>query len=101
VAAEGMILTEYNAAVHLVDSFVPPSDWVHYWTVDFGVVHPFVWQDWVADPDGRLFMVREIYMTGKTVEDHCRTIKRVTNGQPRPQMLVTDHQAQERIIMER
>ena len=107
VSAEGMIYTEFDPAVHIVDRFEIPKDsqgrdlWPHYWTVDFGVVNPFCWQDWVQDPDGNLYLVREIYMTGRTVEDHCRVIKGLTEGQNRPQKIIVDHQAQERMIMEK
>lgn len=101
VAAEGVIYVEFDPAVHIVDRFDVPPDWPRYWAIDFGFAHPFVWQEWAEDHDGRLWLVHEIYMTGRTVEDHCRTIKRVTNGQPRPQKIVVDHQRQEREIFER
>jgi len=105
VAAEGVIFTEFDPAVHLIDPFdIPVSGdnaWTLYWTIDFGFQHPFVWQLWAEDFDGRLFMIKEIYMSGRTVEDHCRTIKRVTNGMNRPRMIITDHQRQEREIFER
>ena len=96
-----MIYTEFDPAIHIIDRFEVPSDWAHYWTVDFGVVNPFCWQDWVEDHDGNLYLNREIYMTGRTVEDHCMVIKRITDGWPRPQKVIVDHQAQERMILER
>jgi hypothetical protein len=78
-----------------------PDSWAWYWTVDFGVIHPFVFQAWAEDNDGKLYLVHEIYMSNRTVEDHCKTIKRITHGLPRPQQIITDHQAQERMILER
>lgn len=99
-AAEGMIYTEFNPAVHLIDPFDVPDSWARYWTVDFGVVHPFVWQNWAVHEDA-MYLTQEVYMTQRTVEDHVRTIKRVTNGQPRPQKVLVDHQAQERLILDR
>jgi Phage terminase large subunit len=101
VTAEGVIYTQFDPSVHIVDPFPVPADWARYWAIDWGFNHPFCWQEWAEDFDGRLFLVREIYMTGRTVEEHCRTIKRLTHGSPRPQKIVVDHQKQERMIFER
>ena len=70
-AADGMVFEEYDPFVHLVDRFKIPDDWTRWWTVDFGYVHPFVLQQWAEDPDGRLFLYREIYRTHRTVDQHC------------------------------
>lgn len=100
VAAEGVIYTAFDPAIHIIDRFEPPLDWPRYWAIDWGMNHPFVWQDWAEDFDGNLYLVREIYMTGRTVPEHCRLIKRVSLGQPRPQKIVVDHQKQERVLFE-
>lgn len=74
-AAEGVIYDQWQDATHLVPRFVPPASWTRIWAVDFGYVHPFVWQEWVIDPDGRMFLYREIFHTRRLVEDHARTIR--------------------------
>ncbi|TDC47650.1 terminase [Actinomadura sp. KC345] len=76
-AAEGVIYDGYDEAVHVVDRFDIPDDWTRWWTVDFGFTNPFVWQCWAQDGDGRLYLYREIYMTGRLVEDHARQILRL------------------------
>jgi len=100
-AAEGVIYTEFDPAIHIVDTFPIPENWARYWAIDWGFNHPFCWQNWAEDRDGNLWLAQEIYMTGRTVEQHCRTIKRFTAGQPRPQLIVVDHAKQERVIFER
>jgi predicted transcriptional regulator len=40
--------------------------------VDFGYTNPFVMQWWAEDPDGRLYLYREIYRTRRLVEDHAK-----------------------------
>ncbi len=99
-AAEGVIFDEFNAAVHVVDRFEVPADWRRIWAVDFGYVHPFVWQDWAVDPDGALVLVREIHRTKRLVEDHARDIKQMTAG-VKPYAVFCDHDAEDRATLER
>lgn len=109
-AAEGVIYEEWDEAVHVIDRFDVPPDWPRFWSIDFGFVHPFVWQDWTRRPDGGLVLVREIYHTGRIVADHCRAIKRLHTADgtehgrwnsPRPQFIVADHDAEDRATFER
>lgn len=83
VAAEGLVYEdEYDPALHLLPNALYPKlrshydippDWTRYWSVDFGHTHPFVLQWWAEDPDGRLFLYREIHMSKRLVEDHAVT----------------------------
>lgn len=105
-AAEGLIFEEFDPAVHVVDRFEVPDDWPRWWSIDYGYIHPFVWQDWRVDPDGRLFLVNEIYRTQTLVEDHARAIlAHVAPGGewagPRPRGILTDHDAEDRRTLER
>lgn len=77
VAAEGLVFENFNPEVNLVPKFVPPREWPRYWSVDFGYRNPFVCQWWAQDPDGRLYLYREIYRSGRLVEDHARHILRL------------------------
>lgn len=76
VAAEGQIYEEWDDAHHLVKPFRIPKEWPRFWVIDFGYKNPFVCQRWAMDPDGRLFMYAEIYMTGRLVEEHARDVLR-------------------------
>lgn len=116
VGAEGAIYEEFDPAVHVIDRFDVPYDWPRYWSVDFGYVHPFVLQIWAQDPDGQLILTREIYRTGRTVDQHCYdlfdaitdpdpaftgTRMRAADGrlwvrEPRPKVVVCDHDAEGR-----
>jgi PBSX family phage terminase large subunit len=110
-SAEGIIYEDFEPAVHVVDRFDPPPSWTRMWGVDFGHTHPFVWQDWAVDPDGRMFLHREQYLTGRLVEDHARDILRhVTEPgpgggrvwtEPRPRSVVCDHDAEGRATLDR
>lgn len=102
VAAEGMIYDEFLPHLHLVDALPEGSDtWARYWAVDFGFSNPFVLQCWAEDPDGRLYLYREIYMTRRTVDQHAAKILSVVTKdgkwiEPKPQSIICDHDAESR-----
>lgn len=123
VAAEGIIYDEFDPAVHLIDQFPIPADWARYWSVDFGYTNPQVIQCWAEDPDGRLYLYREIYRTRRTVDQHAADIlatctrpdpdyvhpagrpRHAHHGriwtEPRPKRIVCDHDAEGRAVLER
>ena len=106
-AAEGIIYEDWSAERNVIDRKSLPMDWPRYWSVDFGYTNPFVWQMWAVDPDGRVYLEREIYRTKRLVEDHAKDILRVVVGEngkwkyPRPQAVICDHDAEDRATLER
>jgi PBSX family phage terminase large subunit len=107
VAAEGIIYEDFDSAKHLVDHFPIPADWPRYWSIDFGFVNPFVCQWWAEAPDGDLYLYREIYRTRRLVEDHAKDILAcVTDSEgnwtePRPRLIICDHDAEGRATLQR
>lgn len=104
-AAEGLVYDTFDPAVHLHKPIAePPLTWRRFWAVDFGYTNPFVWQSWAEDPDGRLYLYREVYMTGRLVEDHAATILRLQRTkrgrEPQPYAIVCDHDAEGRATLE-
>jgi phage terminase large subunit len=69
VQAEGAVYDGYDAAVHLIDPFQIPAEWKRYRAVDFGYTNPFVTHWWAEDPDGRLYLYRELYGTRRLVDE--------------------------------
>ena len=132
VSSEGIIYEAFDPAVHVLqweydeddNKIMPPKEWPRYWVIDFGYVHPFVCQWWAEDPDGRLYMYREIFMTQRTVTEHAETIKeQVTKlkyvkwydhlnrvehvreeiewTEPQPTAIICDHDAEGRRTLEK
>lgn len=112
VQAEGVVYEGWDSAIHIVDRFRPPSDWPRYWSIDFGFTNPFTWQMWVADPDERLYLVRQIYMTQRLVEDHAKRIMQLARedanvpatsslGPFAPRAILCDHDAEGRATLEK
>lgn len=117
VAAEGVIYEDYSSATHVYDTLGPfhepccpsgiPLSWKRFWAVDFGYTNPFVLQWWAEDPDGRLYLYREIYQTKRTVDQHAQlalSLVRNERGawtEPKPTAIVCDHDAEGRAVLER
>jgi len=66
-----------------------------------------VCQMWAEDPDGRLYLYREIYHTKRTVDQHAQTIRSLVMNErgswitPRPRSIVADHDAEGRATLEK
>lgn len=99
VAAEGAVYESFGSE-HLVPRFEIPSSWRRIRSIDFGYTNPFVCQWWAIDPDGRIYLYREIYRTQRLAEDHARDIVRLS-GQERIEATVADHDAEDRATLER
>lgn len=106
-AAEGLVYEEWDPAVHLIERFKIPEEWTRYWSIDFGYTNPFVCQWWAEDPDGRLYLYRELYRTQRLVADHAKDILwNVTRRdgswrEPHPRAIICDHDAEGRATLER
>jgi len=105
-AADGLIFDTFDAQIHLHKQISePPLSWARYWSIDFGFTNPFVLQMWAMDPDGRLYLFKEIYKTGRLVEDHAKFVrekmlKGKRGAEPAPVMVVADHDAEGRATFE-
>jgi PBSX family phage terminase large subunit len=115
VAAEGLVYEDFDPAVHVIDPFPIPDEWTRYWVIDWGFTNPFVCQFWAQDPDGRLYLYREIYRTRRTVDQHCEQIAQLvmenpvkdedeawrgTWKEPQPYSILCDHDAEDRQTFE-
>lgn len=103
-AAEGLVYEEWNPEIHLHKAIkCPPISWTRYITVDFGYTNPMVVQFWAEDEDGRLYLYKELYATKTTVDQMAPKIKEAMNlrKEPRPRMIICDHDAEGRAVLER
>lgn len=107
-AAEGLVYDGFDPAVHLHEPVgLPPADWTRYMAVDFGYKNPFVALWFAEDPDGRLYLYKELYMTERLVEDHARQILAVIKkgdghrSDVMPREIICDHDAEDRATLER
>lgn len=96
VSAEGQIYTDFDPSVHLIDSVNIPGDWRRIRCIDFGLRNPFVCGWWAIDPDGRMYLYRQLYMTGRTVATHARQINQLSADDGFIEMTICDHDAEDR-----
>jgi len=112
VAAEGLVYEEFDPYVHVVPWFVPPMAWPRWWGIDFGYQHALVLQCWAEDPEGRLYLYRELFRRRMLVEDAAERIldevapKDPKSGErvwrePRPTAVFADHDREDRATLER
>jgi phage terminase large subunit len=99
-SAEGVVYDEFDAAVHVVDALPDGwQAWRKYRAIDFGFNDPFVCL-WFADDGESLWMYREVYMSGRLVEDHARTIVALS-GDEQYEFTVADHDREDRETLHR
>jgi phage terminase large subunit len=67
--------------------------------MDFGFSNPFVCQFWTQDPDGRLYLYRELYGTCRIIADWASEIERHSQGE-RIEWTVADWDAEDRATLE-
>jgi len=98
VQAEGAVYETYDLAVHRIKRFDIPASWRRIRVIDFGYTNPFVCQWWAIDPDGRMYLYRELYQTGRLVRDMAAEILRLT-GDERIECTIADHDAEDRATL--
>lgn len=97
VAAEGQVY-EFDPNIHLINRGDCPAFRRLCRSIDFGYTNPFVFQWWGEDYDGRIYLYREIYMTGRTVADHLPKINELSQGESYV-VTVADHDAGDRATL--
>jgi phage terminase large subunit len=106
--SEGQVYEEFDESIHIVDPFPIPPAWKRYRVMDFGFTHPACVQWWAEDADGRLYMYREIYHTGRTTLEHIEGddilgggIVNLSRGETYTAPMICDHDAEDRATLEK
>jgi hypothetical protein len=61
---EGAFFTEWDPAVHVIRPFAPPKDWHRVMGGDWGTRSPYCFLTAAFNPNGELFIYRELYGEG-------------------------------------
>jgi hypothetical protein len=96
VAAEGTVYG-FDARLHLISAPCPPL-LRRIRSIDFGYTNPFVCQWWGVDGDGRMYLYRELYHTGRTVAEHAALVNALSAGEA-IEATVADHDAEDRATL--
>lgn len=95
---EGLVYDIFDRAVHVIRRDQVPVMQTYYRSIDFGFSNPFVAHLWGMDGDGRLYLLKEIYHTRRTVKVHAAQIHQLTSGLPIV-ATVADHDAEDRATL--
>lgn len=98
VQAEGVVYEDYDASIHVIKPFPIPADWRRIRVIDFGFTNPFVCQWWAIDPDDRMYLYREIYMSRRTVRVHAEQINQFSKDED-IEITICDHDAEDRATL--
>ena len=98
--ADGIVYPEFDASTHVIDAMPKGWEaWRKYRAIDFGYNDPMVCL-WLADSGEALYVYRELYMSGRIVEDHARHIVELSKGEHYA-ATVADHDREDRETLAR
>lgn len=100
VQAEGAVYADWDENIHYINAFPIPRAWKRFRAIDEGYTNPFVCLWFAQDPDGRLYVYRQIYKTRRLVEDHARDIVQLSTNEDIA-YTVADWDAEDRATLER
>jgi phage terminase large subunit len=66
--AEGAVYEEWDEARHLIYAEQMPQPKRFFAAQDWGYTNPGVFGVWAVDGEGRMYLVRQVYRTGRTLE---------------------------------
>jgi phage terminase large subunit len=94
------VYPDFDPAIHVIDTPNITNEWRRFRSIDFGHTNPFVCQWWAIDPDGRMYLYRELYGTKRIVEDWAKLIHKHSAGESY-EVTISDHDAEDRATLER
>lgn len=100
VGAEGVVYTNWNPDIHIVDNFKIPPHWDRYLAIDFGYNNPFVCQWWAINHDGDMYMYRELYGVHMAVEDWAHLIAEHSKNE-KIKFAICDHDLEDQATLRR
>lgn len=94
-SADGSVYPDYDPQIHCIPlSKLPngqvPQHWRRIRVCDFGYTNPFVCGWWAIDPDGRMYLYRQIYYSQRLIEKHGKHMLKYT-GNEEIEATITDH----------
>ena len=73
----GMVYSEFDENVNVIDPFTIPKDWQDNISIDPGLNNPLSAHWYAVDYDGNIYVVAEHFEAGKSVEYHANKIKEI------------------------
>lgn len=71
----GLVYTEFNPDIHVIEPFEVPKEWYDIISIDPGLNNPLSAHWYAVDYDGNIYVIAEHYEAGKDVLYHSNAIK--------------------------
>jgi phage terminase large subunit-like protein len=78
-AAEGLVYTEFDPVVHVIDPFSVPLEWYDNISIDPGLNNPLSCHFYAVDGDGVIYVIAEHYERERDIEYHSGKIKAIAD----------------------
>lgn len=76
----GLVYTEFDPNVHVIEPFTVPKEWFDTLSIDPGLNNPLSCHWYAVDNDGIVYVIAEHYCKGREVAYHAEQIKRICDG---------------------
>lgn len=76
--AQGLVYTEFDENVHVIEPFTVPEEWQDTLSIDPGLNNPLSCHWYAIDYDGNIYVTAEHYEADKTVDYHSEKIKEIS-----------------------
>lgn len=80
VANGGMVYSEFDENVHIIEPFKVPLEWQDNISIDPGLKNPLSAHWYAVDYDGNIYVIAEHYKEGKDVNYHAQQIHLISNN---------------------
>lgn len=71
---EGLVYTEFDPTVHVIEPFALPQEWQSNISIDPGLNNPLSCHFYYQDYDGNIYVAAEHYEKGKDIDYHAKAI---------------------------
>ncbi len=75
--ANGLVYSEFDESVHVIEPFNVPHDWYDTLSIDPGLKNPLSCHWYAVDYDGNIYVIAEHYEADKDIIHHSKCIKAI------------------------
>ena len=76
-SSQGLVYSEFDENVHVIEPFNLPYDWYDNIAIDPGFTNPLSCHFYAVDFDGNVYVIAEHYQSQKPVDYHAQQIKNI------------------------
>ena len=76
----GLVYTEFDENVHVIEPFCVPPEWHDNISIDPGLHNPLSAHWYAEDFDGNIYVIAEHYQAKQPIEFHAASIKEICNN---------------------